>query len=190
MFLFWEIYPSSGISLSCSFVTVSELFCCEFFETFVILPSYDLATASAILLPIRSSVASSVFWIALFEAVLNAFVAFFFFFYLDFLSQPFTSYRTAGEGRDHSLTPHYHFHPLHRHLGISCAITAESLSLHIGSSQTRTRNLWFPGASHWPLSYVLNVLPAFTCAFNYVVGNLWSICLRLARDLSYASYTC
>ena len=43
---------SLGISLSCSFVTVSELFCCEFFETFVIL--------SAILLPIKSPVASAV----------------------------------------------------------------------------------------------------------------------------------
>ena len=46
-------YLSLGISLSCSFVTVSELFCCEFCETFVIL--------SAILLPIRSPVASAVF---------------------------------------------------------------------------------------------------------------------------------
>ena len=46
-------YLSLGISLSCSFVTVSELFCCEFCETFVIL--------SAILLPIRLPVASAVF---------------------------------------------------------------------------------------------------------------------------------
>ena len=54
------------------------------------------------------------------------------FFYLGFLSQiTFLNHRTAGEGRGHTLTPHYHFHPLHRHLDISLAITAESSSLHI-----------------------------------------------------------
>ena len=39
---------SLGIFLSSSFVTVSKLFCCKIFETFVIL--------LAILLPIKSSV--------------------------------------------------------------------------------------------------------------------------------------
>ena len=62
-----------------------------------------------------------------------------FFFYLGFLLRPFTNHRTAGEGEGISLTPHYHFHPLHRHLDISRAITAESSPLHIASSQTRTR---------------------------------------------------
>ena len=47
-----------------------------------------------------------------------------------------------GKGEGISLTPHYHFHPLHRHLDISRAITAESLPLHIASSRTRTGNLW------------------------------------------------
>ena len=42
----------------------------------------------------------------------------------------------------------YHFHPLHRHLDISRAITAESSPLHIASSQIRTGNLWFLSASH------------------------------------------
>ena len=60
-----DIYLSFGISLSVSifsvsFVTVSKLFCDEVLETFVIL--------SAILLPIKSPVASAVFGIALFEA--------------------------------------------------------------------------------------------------------------------------
>ena len=32
-----------------------------------------------------------------------------------------------GKGEDISLTSHYHFHPLHRHLDISPAITAGSL---------------------------------------------------------------
>ena len=47
------MYLSLEISLSCSFVTVSELFCSKIFETFVIL--------SAILLQIKSPVASAVF---------------------------------------------------------------------------------------------------------------------------------
>ena len=44
------------------------------------------------------------------------------------------------------LTPHYHFYLLHRHLGISRAITAKSSPLYIASSRTGTRNLWFPSA--------------------------------------------
>ena len=66
-----------------------------------------------------------------------------FFFYLGFLPQPFTKYRTAGEGEDIPLTPHYQFYPLHRHLNISWAIAVDSSSLQIGSSRTRTGNLQF-----------------------------------------------
>ena len=62
-----DIYLSLGISLSFSFVTVSKLFCCKFFETFVIL--------SVILLPIKSPVASSVFLMTIFKEVLSASVA-------------------------------------------------------------------------------------------------------------------
>ena len=40
-----------------------------------------------------------------------------------------------------SLTPHYHFHPLHRHLDVSRVVAAENLSLHIASSRNQTRNL-------------------------------------------------
>ena len=39
-----------------------------------------------------------------------------------------------GKGEDISLTPHYHFHPLHRHLDISRAITTESPIAHYGKS--------------------------------------------------------
>ena len=52
-----------------------------------------------------------------------------------------------GKREGISLTPHYHFHPLHRHLDISRAITADSSPLHIGSSRARTGNLCFPSAS-------------------------------------------
>ena len=55
--------------------------------------------------------------------------------------------RLQGKGKGISITPHYHFHPLRRHLDISRAITAGSLPLHIGSSWTRNGNLWFPSAS-------------------------------------------
>ena len=60
-----------------------------------------------------------------------------FFFCLGFLSRPFKNHRTAKERRGHSLTPLYDFHPLHKHLDISRAITTESSRLHIGSSRTR-----------------------------------------------------
>ena len=49
--------------------------------------------------------------------------------------------RQQGKGEAISLTPLYHFHPLHRHLHISGPITVESSPLHIASSRTRSRNL-------------------------------------------------
>ena len=54
-----DIYFSLGISLSYSIVTFSEWFCFEFFENFL--------TLSAILLPLKSPVASAVFWIVFLE---------------------------------------------------------------------------------------------------------------------------
>ena len=57
----------------------------------------------------------------------------------------FTGQQGKGEGI--YLTPLYHFHPLHRHLDISRAITAESSPLRIAGSRTRTGNLWFPSAN-------------------------------------------
>ena len=62
-----EIYLYLGISLSCSFLIVSGLFCDEVLEVFV--------TLSAISLLIKPSVASTVSWITLFEVVLSASVA-------------------------------------------------------------------------------------------------------------------
>ena len=63
-----------------------------------------------------------------------------------------------GKGEGIPLTPYYHFHPLHRHLDISRAITAQSSPLHIASSRTRTGNLWFPITSRWPLSYAIDLI--------------------------------
>ena len=74
---------------------------------------------------------------------------FFFFFFSIWIffheHSRFTGQQGKGEGI--YLTPLYHFHPLHRHLDISRAITAESSPLHIAGSRTRTGNLWFPSAS-------------------------------------------
>ena len=52
-----------------------------------------------------------------------------------------------GNGEDISLSPHYHFHPLHRHSDISRAIAAGSSPLQIASSPTQVGNLWFLRAS-------------------------------------------
>ena len=41
-----------------------------------------------------------------------------------------------GKGKGISLSPHYDFHPLHRHLDISRAIIAESSPLQVASSWT------------------------------------------------------
>ena len=67
--------------------------------------------------------------------------------YLGLLSQTFMIHRQQGKGESISLTPLYHLHPLHKYLDIFWAITVESSPLHIASSRTRTRNLWFPSAS-------------------------------------------
>ena len=67
-------------------------------------------------------------------------------------SQTFTIHSTAGEGRSY-LVLLCHFHPLHRHLGINQAITADSSPLHIVRSRTRNGNLWFPRASRLVLCY-------------------------------------
>ena len=48
-----------------------------------------------------------------------------------------------GKGGAITLTPLYHFHPLHRQLDISRAITAGSSPLHIASSRTRTGTFRF-----------------------------------------------
>ena len=61
--------------------------------------------------------------------------------YLFFFHEHFRFTGQQKRGKGISLTPHYHFHPLHRHLDISRTITAEILPLHIASSQTQTRNL-------------------------------------------------
>ena len=68
-----------------------------------------------------------------------------------------------------SLSPLYDLHPLHRHLGISWAITAESSPLHIASRRTRTGNLWFPSASRKPLSCAPFIMPKLLRCFLWII---------------------
>ena len=70
-------------------------------------------------------------------------VFFFFFPIWVFLHDHSRITELQGKREGISLT----LHPLHRNLDISQAITAESSPLHIGSSRTQSRNLWFPSAS-------------------------------------------
>ena len=67
----------------------------------------------------------------------------YFFFYLGFLSQPFTNHRTAEEGGGHLFNSSLPLPPASQTLDISWTITIQNSSLHIGSSRTRTGNLWF-----------------------------------------------
>ena len=52
-----------------------------------------------------------------------------------------------GRGEAISLTPLYHFHPLHRHVDTSWTITAESSPLHIANTPSQTGDIWFPSTS-------------------------------------------
>ena len=56
-----------------------------------------------------------------------------------FLSGTFTTGSSARDGEGHFLTPLYHFHSLHEHLGISRASTAEGSNLDKANSLTRAR---------------------------------------------------
>ena len=71
----------------------------------------------------------------------------------------FTGQQGKGEGI--YLTPLYHFHPLHRHLDISRAITAESSPLHS----------WQPDSSREPLVSERKSLTTKLRALNNICSN-------------------
>ena len=59
--------------------------------------------------------------------------------------------RLQGKEEGISLTPHYHFYPLHRHSGISLAIIAESSPLHLAAElELGTFDFQAQVANHWP----------------------------------------
>ena len=83
-----------------------------------------------------------------------------------------------------SSTPLCHFHPLHRHLDISRAITAECSPLHLASSPTQTGNIWLLSAGRESLSYtplcpsLLLVCQKYegTVTLCYAIFLVWSSC--------------
>ena len=83
-----------------------------------------------------------VYWSSFFQVSIILVTACFF--YLGFISRPFTNHKAEWNEKGVSLIPDYHFHPHHIHLEISRAIIAENLPLHIASSLIRNGNLWFP----------------------------------------------
>ena len=85
---------------------------------------------------------------------------------------------STGKGEGIYLTPLYHFQPLHRHLDISRAITAEVSPLHIASCRSRTRSLWFPSASLLLLMYVL----------SYIGCNVCNVCTNVCNPMFVLSY--
>ena len=79
----------------------------------------------------------------------HSFVYFrFFFIYLSFLSRTIMIHRSTVEVAATSLTPVYHFHMFHRHLGISRVIPTESWTLHIGSSWAQNSQASDPHLKH------------------------------------------
>ena len=92
-----------------------------------------------------------------------------------------------GKGEGISLTPHYHFHPLHRHLDIGLAITTESSPLHIGSKWTRTWNLWFLSASrsrqHGNLNNRVFVLFVIQTVVYRIVVSLHIVLIHFSSQL-------
>ena len=88
---------------------------------------------------------------------------------LSFLSWIFTIHKTeGGEGKAISLTPLYHFYPLHRDLDISPVITAESSPLRIVSFWSRTGNLGFRAQ-----------------VANHCIMNMWDSCIKMLAKFSF-----
>ena len=85
-----------------------------------------------------------------------------------------------GKRESISLTTHYHFHPLHRHLDISQAITAESSPLHIASRQTQTFGLLS--------NPFLVVLLTFSQILSYIFSNSSSFIKKYIYSVSSKFY--
>ena len=67
-----------------------------------------------------------------------------FVFHLAFFFRDYSQFRGQQvKGGALSLYPFYHFHPLHKQLGISWVIAAESSPLRITGRRNRKRNLWY-----------------------------------------------
>ena len=96
-----------------------------------------------------------------------------------------------GKGKGIYLTPLYHFHPLHRHLDISRAITAESSLLHIAGSRTplvSERKLLTTTCSE-NMQQIYWRTPMPKCDLNRVTLQLyWNHTLAFVFSCKFAAY--
>ena len=113
----------------------------------------------------------------------------YFFFYLGFLLRTFTNHRTAGEGGGHFFNSSLHFHPLHRHLDISRAITAESSPVIVYSSNGIKSN-FFRFFRSFDCILPLMQIPVKTCSMKFhalcikTFGNSAKFSLMVASTCS------
>ena len=118
--------------------TITNLVRCIYLENAGVSPSHLSASCTPECVSERlMKVALFLHWFSL--SVWDFFLFSIWFFFHEHLW--ITELQRKGEGV--SLTPHYQFHLLQKHLDIGPAITAESSPLHIASSRNRTRNHWF-----------------------------------------------
>ena len=114
----------------------------------------------------------------------------YFFFYLGFLLRTFTNHRTAGEGGGHFFNSSLHFHPLHRHLDISRAITAESSPVIVYSSIGIKSN-FFRFFRSFDCILPLMQIPVKTCSMKFhalcikTFGNSAKFSLMVASTCSW-----
>ena len=132
------------------------------------------------LLPIFGKIFEKIIFNKIYNFLFLFCFAFFFIWVFFHEHSLFTGQQRKGESI--FLTPLYHFHLLHRHLGISQAITVESSSLHIASSRNQTGNLWFPSASRQPLSYApLNPNQSGFHPSDSCINQLLAITLKIFK---------
>ena len=138
-------------------------------------------------------------WVKLLLQFGNIKLSFFFFFFFFciwvFCHNHSWITRLQGKGEGISVTPHYHFHPLQRHLDIRRAITAESSPLHIGSSRTRTGNLWrrFNIFCYWLCHLLFSCFSMFewfprNVSNNLTIGKLSGVFKQWEAETSFKSF--
>ena len=98
----------------------------------------------------------------------RVFLLLYIFFCLGFHSQTFTNHRTAGEEGGHFFKSSLPLPPLHRHLDISRAITAESSP----RSRAQTGNLWLPLGTYVTVGFP-QVSILVSLLFNYQLCWNW-----------------
>ena len=90
-----------------------------------------------------------------------------------------------GKGISLKVTPDYYFHPLHRHLDISLAITADSLPLHIASSLTQTGNLTYTYVIlvYVYIAYIYTFTYMYIYTFIYIYIYIYSMNIYIIYNI-------